>query len=190
MNNTDFGRNLKRARKAAGYSKQGDFASALQVSEYTVQKWEQGQNTPSLPFLSDICENLGCDADFLLGRIPEKNHTLHDICDSTGLSESAASVLVDLKRERDRLPGGTADNILRVINLLLDESNWEESCEFWRRIYAFIYGLGGDFLVPLDNGIELKRDDVLSALLLTNNTYIAKLKKDAAVQKGDNDGKH
>lgn len=183
MFNTDFGSNLKSARKAAGYSKQGTLAEALKVSEYTVQKWEQGQNTPSLPFLYDICERLGCDADYLLGRIKEKNHTLHDICDSTGLSESAASVLVDLKRARDRLPGGTADNILRVINLLLDERNWEESCDFWRRIYAYIYGLGGDFLCPLDNGITLKRDDVLSALLLTNNAYIAKLKKDADAQK-------
>ena len=92
-----FGEGLKRARKKAGYKTQQALTKALvdsgnddlKVTIDSVQNWEQGKNFPSLQTFLELCKFFDCDADYLLGRIEEKNHDLHYIHDYTGLSERA-----------------------------------------------------------------------------------------------------
>lgn len=94
MNKDIFIRRLKECRKRK-YKTQQDFADAYKAAYGTirdsdrpasesgmfgtVQSWEQGKTTPTAEVLSNICALLDCDADYLLGRIDERNHTLTDM---------------------------------------------------------------------------------------------------------------
>ena len=108
MNKDIFIRRLKECRKRK-YKTQQDFADAYKATYGTirdsdrpasergmfgtVQSWEQGKTTPTAEVLSNICEILDCDADYLLGRIDERNHTLADMRAYTGLSTEAIEQL-------------------------------------------------------------------------------------------------
>lgn len=59
----------------------------------TIQKWEQGKSEPTASVLSNICELLECDADYLLGRISERTHDLSSAQRFTGLSSTALEKL-------------------------------------------------------------------------------------------------
>jgi transcriptional regulator with XRE-family HTH domain len=101
----DFSRRLQKARKAK-YKTQRSFADAYKEKYGTIRKaknseedsdmfgtiqsWEQGKTLPDANALSNICDLLDCDADFLLGRIPSRTHDLNDVRNYTGLPESAA----------------------------------------------------------------------------------------------------
>lgn len=88
-----FPSSLRKAREAAGFARQEDFADAICKSMNTVQKWEQGRAKPSLDDFIDLCVFFKCDADFLLGRIDEKTHDLDFVCKYTGLSPKSIEVL-------------------------------------------------------------------------------------------------
>lgn len=62
----------------------------------TIQAWEQGKSVPSAEALCNICDLLDCDADYLLGRMDERNHDIKEIREYTGLSEEAITVLHQL----------------------------------------------------------------------------------------------
>ena len=64
--NENFGDRLKKARNAAGLT-QEQLASALgKKSKLSISGWEQGKQSPPIDTLKDICEILGCSADYLL----------------------------------------------------------------------------------------------------------------------------
>ena len=62
----------------------------------TIQAWEQGKSIPSAEAICNICDLLDCDADYLLGRMDERNHDIKEIREYTGLSEEAINVLHQL----------------------------------------------------------------------------------------------
>lgn len=119
MNITLFIERLKECRKRKFTSQQA-FADAY-MKQYgmirqsqktidhnmfgTVQSWEQGKSTPTADVLSNICDLLDCDADYLLGRIDERTHDISDSRNYTGLSAEALEQLHSyheiLKREQD-----------------------------------------------------------------------------------------
>ena len=107
MNNVIFTRRLKECRKRK-FSSQQAFADAYMeryglirnVKESpdhnmfgTIQSWEQGKSYPSADVLSNICDLLDCDADYLLGRIDERKHDINDMKRYTGLSSEAIEQL-------------------------------------------------------------------------------------------------
>ena len=59
----------------------------------TIQSWEQGKSTPTAEALSNICDLLDCDADYLLGRIDQRTHDINDAHRYTGLSAAALEQL-------------------------------------------------------------------------------------------------
>ena len=89
---------LKRARIKSGFKTQQALTDALLKAKFnvtldTVQNWEQGKSSPSMETLLKLCDFFGCSADYLLGRIEEKNHDLAFICEYTGLSEESITNL-------------------------------------------------------------------------------------------------
>ena len=88
-----FGERLKKMRKRNGYKRQQDFADAFSISLETVKNWEQGIRVPEFDQFMRLCDFLGCDLDYLSGRIDEKTHDLQFACDYIGLSSEAVEVL-------------------------------------------------------------------------------------------------
>ncbi len=86
-------KNLKEARKKAGYKTQEDFAKAFHVSIDTVRNWEQGRGVPEIGTLLYLAEFLDCDLDYLIGRIEKPTHDLQFITDELRLSERAVRKL-------------------------------------------------------------------------------------------------
>lgn len=125
MNTTIFSQRLQECRKRK-FSSQQAFADAY-MEKYgmirqkkketdnnmfgTVQAWEQGKSTPTAEVLSNICELLDCDADYLLGRINQKTHDLTTAHQYTGLSVAALEQLHEYRMN------------------LISEPNWTETLE-------------------------------------------------------------
>jgi len=89
-------KNLKKARKEAGYKTQEAFAEAFHVSIDTVRNWEQGRGIPEIGTLLYLAEFLDCDLDYLIGRIEKPTHDLQFITDELRLSEEAVKKLMKL----------------------------------------------------------------------------------------------
>ena len=91
-----FKKNLKKARKRAGYKTQEAFAEALGYSIESVRNWEQGRTIPEPGTLFRLADFLDCDLDYLIGRIDKPTHDLNFITDSLRLSEEAVEKLMKL----------------------------------------------------------------------------------------------
>lgn len=131
MNTTIFTKHLRECRLRK-FSSQQAFADAY-MKEFgtirpgrnrtdhnmfgTIQSWEQGKSIPTADVLSNICDLLDCDADYLLGRINQRTHDINDAHRYTGLSAKALEQLHEYRE-----------------NLAI-EPNWEEivdAQENWR----------------------------------------------------------
>ena len=133
----DFSRGLKQARKRAGYRTQKDLRAALyeagmDVTVDTIENWEQGKSSPPLETFLKLCDFFGCSADFLLGRIGEKNHDLHFICGYTGLAEESAEALHFFRETYGR------ENI-EIIDLLLYDSLYQQKGSPSRSILSLLH---------------------------------------------------
>lgn len=60
----------------------------------TLRKWHQGNGNPTLEKLIRICDILGCDVDFLLGRIEDNTHAIKFIREKTGFSKEAIDRII------------------------------------------------------------------------------------------------
>jgi transcriptional regulator with XRE-family HTH domain len=72
---------------------QGEFADSVGVSRGAMSYYEQESRTPDIGVLCAICAKYNVSADYLLGIIPDPNHTVSDICRETGLSPESARTL-------------------------------------------------------------------------------------------------
>lgn len=61
-----FGRRLRRARLAAGYTTARQLATAIQVDEKVYGNYELGKRIPDLPVLLKLCRALKVTSDYLL----------------------------------------------------------------------------------------------------------------------------
>lgn len=94
---------LKTQRKRLGLS-QAQLSSLIQeqgggTTRENIAKWESGKSTPDLNSLVALCNALECDLTYLLGVIDTPKQEVYDIQACTGLSEKAASNLLELKKE-------------------------------------------------------------------------------------------
>lgn len=63
-NKEPWGQRLKRLRSTKGL-RQGDFASAVGVSQGTVSNWETGRNVPDVETMIEVADELGVTLDEL-----------------------------------------------------------------------------------------------------------------------------
>lgn len=61
----NIGENIKKARKAAGVS-QKELAEQTGVYQKDISRWENGERTPSVVALAQICKVLNVSADDIL----------------------------------------------------------------------------------------------------------------------------
>ena len=182
----EFGNRLKKARNARGLSRD-DLSSLLTTcprspntkEAFTVErlkKWEYGTNAVDVRWIPAICDTLSVDVGYLFGDYEEYTREAADVVKLTGLSEAAVNSILDINKENMLNPGGTYTDILKAISTLLDENYWDQLLDYWRRISAFLFAKGGDFVIPLSTGYNIKKDDVLGSLLLANNAVLLSLK--------------
>lgn len=74
-----FGERLRSIRVARGISDAKTMAKLLGIKEQAYRKYERGESIPgTLVGLRDICDTLGCPADFLLlGSGPPERESAH-----------------------------------------------------------------------------------------------------------------
>ena len=86
-----FASRIRKLRE--GKMNQGEFADSAGISRGAMSYYEQELRTPDIGVLRAICEKYNISADYLLGIIPDTNHTVSDVCRETGLSPEAARKL-------------------------------------------------------------------------------------------------
>lgn len=76
MNQNNLGRKISEYRQNKGMT-QEELAGRIGVTPQALSKWERGQSLPDVSLLTDLCQTLGCGADYLLGietvKITENN---------------------------------------------------------------------------------------------------------------------
>lgn len=168
--------NLSRSALADRLSESAKAPEQEPFQEERLKKWEYSTNPVDITWIPALCDVLSVDAGYFFGEYPEFTRCASDIVKETGLTESAVSSLLSINVEHQRNTGGTYTDILKTLNTLLDESNWDDLYDYWRRIAAFLFAKGGDFEIPLSTGFFMKKNDVLGSLLLANNSFLLTLK--------------
>ena len=102
-----FSENLKKMRKAKGYT-QEELAIKLNVVRQTVSKWEKGLSVPDADMLSKIADVLDTRVSILLGD------TITDEADKDAVAEQLAKISEQLaiKNRRNK-------KILKIVGILL-----------------------------------------------------------------------
>lgn len=109
------GERLGTARKGKGLSRPG-FASLLlqhckaptesnvcadtNLMAARLKQWEYGNNPVELEWIPAICDILECDTGYLFGEYEAMQHSVADICQETGLSESAVKWICGIRSKR------------------------------------------------------------------------------------------
>jgi len=91
-----FSSRIRKLRE--GKLNQGEFADSVGVSRGAMSYYEQEARTPDIAVLCAICEKYHVSADYLLGLMPDQNHTVSDVCLETGLSPETVKRLMILNR--------------------------------------------------------------------------------------------
>jgi transcriptional regulator with XRE-family HTH domain len=87
-----FADRIKKLRESHGLN-QGEFADTVGVSRGAMSYYEQEARTPDIEVLRRICTKYDIPADYMLGIIPDPDHTVADVCLQTGLYPMAAKRL-------------------------------------------------------------------------------------------------
>lgn len=134
MNRELFATRLYERRKKCGYSSREDFAEAYnkRYGEYkednpyggvlgTLKKYENPFHTgmPRLDIVTNMCEMLDCDIDYLLGKIDHPKHIYETMYKECGLSDRATEQLVYWKR-MDKID---------VVNMTLESGNFDNALD-------------------------------------------------------------
>lgn len=90
-------------------------AKSCYTTRQTVSKWEKGAGEMTFEQASMLCNALECDMGHLLGEYPELTRQAADICQQTGLRESAVRTLIEWKGSEDRR-SHYADYISRILD--------------------------------------------------------------------------
>ena len=109
-----FSERLKAQRKACGYTSAQSFAAAYNAKFRngtelagnnpnsgilgTLKNYENPNHTgmPRLDIVSEICELLDCDIDYLLGKIDQPRHIYQAMYQQCGLTQNSTSHLADI----------------------------------------------------------------------------------------------
>lgn len=90
-----IGLRISKARSEAGYTSQYKFGKALNINQATINRWENGTNTPDTEQIIKIAKKLNVSTDYLLGLTEIKSQDIETkaICEKTHLSENAVEGL-------------------------------------------------------------------------------------------------
>lgn len=148
----EIGHRLQERRKEF-FKTQNEFAEALGIEERkTIGNWETGTVAIPIHRLSDICNLLDCDLDYLFGKIDVPKNNTADIKEETGLSQKAVENLIENRNSTD----------IQYISSLLE--------------YGFMRGFFNEFSLYVNSDkITLpKNNDELSEILLdTDDSKLA-----------------
>ena len=99
-----------------------ELASIMKIPESNLSNILSGAGRKlSVYQLFSICKEFNVTADhFVLDDFPEESHEAHDVCQLTGLSESAVKKLHALMSSRDLATQKTAPVLLDCLNLLIE----------------------------------------------------------------------
>lgn len=138
MDKKIFSMRLRKARKEAGYSSQEQFASEYNrrfrqeqiekstenggrysgiIGAYKNYEDPKDSSFPRLDIVANMAEILGCDLDYLTGRIDEKKHDLQYVCDYTGLSSLSIENIKSVKDGQYLFDSRTIDNLFQTQEL-------------------------------------------------------------------------
>lgn len=134
MNRELFAIRLSERRKKCGYSSREDFAEAYnkRYGKYdkdspcggvlgTLKKYENPfhPGMPRLDIVTNMCEMLDCDIDFLLGKIDHPKHLYETMYKECGLSDRATEQLVYWKGMKK----------MNVVNMILESGNFDNALD-------------------------------------------------------------
>ena len=128
---------------------QGEFADSVGISRGAMSYYEQEARTPDIGVLRAICVKYNISADYLLGIIPDPNHSVADVCRETSLSPEAARKL----RLMSRIIG-------------TDVNSYEEMMDVFDDDFVDVMKLVTFSSVPQVLNILLESDEGLELLIL------------------------
>lgn len=197
-----FSSRIRKLRE--GKLNQGEFADSVGISRGAMSYYEQESRTPDIGVLRAICVKYNISADYLLGIIPDPNHSVADVCHETGLSPDAVKTLNLITRliqiEELRSPEQLMDtfdedflpamkltpftSLSEVLSVLLEN---EEGHSVLAMLGAVILGAevdtgGNDILIRIKSAsknfeISLPVEDVTPALWVNIQSNASDLKK-------------
>jgi hypothetical protein len=129
----------------------------------------------NVEYLNCFSNFYGVSADYLLGLTDKKTKDMRikSICEYTGLSESAAYFLNDLNSD-----SAHTRDIYAALNVLLEESRFDDCKIFWERIFLFLFSSSTPYNAQFGKSCrQLNAETVLSLLLEENNQYLHELRK-------------
>ena len=145
------------------------FAKSIDVSRDSVNNWLSGRSDIRLNDLVRIAEEYNVSADWLLGlsTAPTRDRSMEGAVSVTGLSEKSICFLND---------HGKDSNVLKVLNLLLDDEN-PDNYKYWDRLQRYLFAPPGDYDISISlEGIKTTREEIYTTLLTANSAYIKDLR--------------
>lgn len=179
--NTDIratvGNRLKQLRIARELS-QDALGKLCNLSRGSICCYERGERTPDIEMLLKFSQIFNTSIDYLVGLTSNVHPDNRILGNTIGLSDSSIETLRELKESKDSYN----KEVLATINLLLDIEDYESNINYFRNIYAFIKTkVNNNKKVELvcnsPAAVSISQEDMLYALLLSNNSYLAKLRE-------------
>lgn len=145
------------------------FAKSIDVSRDSVNNWLSGRSDIRLNDLVRIAEKYNVSADWLLGlsHARTRDRSIEGAVSVTGLNENSIFFLND---------HGKDSNVLKVLNLLLDDEN-PDNYKYWDRLQRYLFALPGNYDISISlEGINTTREEIYTTLLTANSAYIKDLR--------------
>ena len=67
----EVGRRIREARREAGFRSPESFSAVLGIAVATLQRWESGKTSVTLPKLQRVAQATGKPVEFFVGKAPE-----------------------------------------------------------------------------------------------------------------------
>lgn len=129
----EFGKRLKKTRRASGISRQESFAKEVAVSPHTVSMYERGEVSPKAEIVVKMAKALNCTTDYLLLLEDSHNHERSDSETVTGVSsrsikneklimDTYATIEKTLESIRNDVgvPAGQIESLVALLLALVD----------------------------------------------------------------------
>lgn len=172
-----IGKRIKKEREERNLS-QTQLGKLCNTSRGSISCYERAERTPDITMLMDFARIFNTSIDYLIGltenRVPENV----PIGERLGLTDSSIMTLETLKEDNSV----SYSEILETINILLDIKYFKENIGYLRNVYAFIKtNLKKDYKMKIIchsiENITVDQEDLLHVLLLSNNSYLTKLRE-------------
>ena len=135
-----YGENFKKLREKFGYT-QGDLAKRFNVLNVTISNIEREKTTPTIEQLQLYHSEFNASYEYLLGETSVYDVSIQDVCEYTGLSESAINSIIGI----NEFDPASMDNINRILEspklgMLLDSMAQCNSANIKREYLESIRG--------------------------------------------------